>query len=173
MAITLERYHFKNVGILEASGNRDISRIKKYYDNRIINKRGDFRSNGISFFPDLTENEALDIIKKSGTYIVDLGSRVRDNDKLLLMCDVKLLMINVLPWRIDYSIKALENKEPYLTFDRIIAVGGINRRMTIRNRLGLDTYSLIPMEDPTLLSKKEIKRMYLLIEKYITKRVGR
>lgn len=106
--------YFQNImkrktAYLEYNNSNDIIYLHKEYEEIILNDNIErFKINNLYYYPNITkQNFSLIINENFEIYVVDMG--VNNLNDEFLLCDIKIVIGNMIEWKKDYLINFIEN----------------------------------------------------------------
>lgn len=116
VSLMLAYYYSRWVGCETAyvsyTSNQGIEDLEHYYGAKKLkssNYRGCFSLNHMTFFPNITESQSLDIFNDTFRCIIlDFGSDYSMHHSEFLRCDQKIVLTCLSPWKIGGFLQFLE-----------------------------------------------------------------
>lgn len=162
---------WKEIVILEM-GNRYIyTKIRRFFNEDIVDIDGGFRVEGVTFIPGADQDTAVRLAAREDIFlIIDCGDNTEAYPIALNLCTRRILLCSLLPWRIQNLCHYLEYGGTKDLWDCMLVTEGKVNRKIIRKKTGFQMKPWIYIEDPFHLRVEEVKELYLLAceEKYIT-----
>ncbi|MGN0170993.1 MAG: hypothetical protein ACI39H_09580 [Lachnospiraceae bacterium] len=162
---------WKEIVILEM-GNRYIyTKIRRFFNEDIVDIDGGFRVEGVTFIPGADQDTAVRLAARENIFlIIDCGDNTEAYPIALNLCTRRILLCSLLPWRIQNLCHYLEYGGTKDLWDCMLVTEGKVNRKIIRKKTGFQMKPWIYIEDPFHLRVEEVKELYLLAceEKYIT-----
>ena len=162
---------WREIVVLEM-GNRYIyTKIRRFFNEDMVDIDGTFQVDGITFVPGADQELAVRLAAREDIFLIlDCGDKTDEYTTALKLCSRRILLCNLLPWRIQNVCHFLEHGTTKDQWNCILVTEGRVNRNIVRKKTGCRMKPWTFIEDPFHLSVEDVKELYRLAceEKYIT-----
>ena len=162
---------WKEIVVLEMGHRYVYAKIRRFFEENMVDIDGAFRVDGITFIPDADEDVAVRMAAREDIFLIlDCGEETKEYSTALKLCQRRILLCNLLPWKIQNVCHFLEHGETKDLWNCILVTEGKVNREIVRKKTGCRMKPWNFIEDPFHLCVEDVKELYRLAceEKYIT-----
>lgn len=156
----------RNVWYLELGNQYTIERMVTTVNGRYMGKNGEFIADRIRFFPNVSVEKALELLKKAPeVVIIDFGKMTPDKIRVLILCEKRILVSNLSLWKQEEFLDIVTEKikGPGKLWTRHVCFFGKGNIRLVSKRIKEKIEGLREADVPFYLKKEQADQILKLL----------
>lgn len=150
----------KKVWYLEIGPQHTVEKLVSFINGTYIGEHGEFQSDGITFFPNLSVKRTIDLLKCAPEVVmIDFGKISPEKEKVLAMCEQRILVCDFSLWNQETIIQRLfrQKEDKNKNWNQCVCYFGKRHIKKVERQLKEKVYPLPDIVNPFCVGKEELK----------------
>lgn len=155
----------KKVWYLEIGGQHTIEKLMNKLKGHYVGDRGEFMVDRITFFPNLSVEKAMGLLKDApGAVVMDFGVMEYEKEKLAALCTKRILVCDFSLWNQDTIVRTMlwKKEDKKKIWSKCACYLGKGQIKWVEKELEETIYPLPEITNPFCVCRQEFKEIMKL-----------
>lgn len=160
MAVMASNGKWSRIAVAEMGGHHVYQNIREYFQAELKTSTGEFMLDRITFIPGADYEEVKKLAAKEGIFLLlDCGSCWQQFEAVAHLCDRRLLLCRLVPWRMERFYTFLRQVKE-VDFHSILITGGKAYRKEFRKKDKEKMVLFKEAEDSFCVPQERLRELY-------------